>query len=120
MMYDFGFMTQEAVYWQAILSANHGCGLPFLFWLPILPGSGPLGVLMLAKLGNVPKKWFSPVEKRGIRPSLKNRMGNSYIVYAGRLFGAKLPGPEYVSLNEASVVARCIYDIIQESGGLLY
>ena len=115
--YNFDFMTHEAFYWRAILDANDAFEIPFTFWLPILPGSGPLGVLLLTKADNPPIKWFSPVEKRGIKPSFKNRFGNSYIVYAGRLFGAKLPGPEYVPLNDAFIVAQWIYDIIQKSGG---
>ena len=64
-IYDFDFMSQQAAYWRAILDANHAFEMPFTFWLPILPGSGPLGVLLLTKVGSPPIKWFSLVAVLG-------------------------------------------------------
>jgi hypothetical protein len=58
-------------------------------------------LLAYTKGGKTPVKWFSPVASRDIKPSLKSRLGTNYIVYAGRVLGAKWPGPEYIALNGA-------------------
>lgn len=88
-----------------MFDAHDALRVPFALWYPIMPGGGPAVVLSCTKAGVTPEKWFSPVEKKGFKPSLKSRMATNYMVYAGRLFGAKWPAPEYIPLDEAWRVA---------------
>jgi len=116
-LFDFDFLAQESVYYSAILDANHAYGDPFSLWVPILPGGGPLIMLLFRKGGKPPVKWFSPVDEKGFMPSLKHRLGNNYIVWVGKAFGAKWSGPDYVAMDEALIVARWIAQTLKELGG---
>ena len=116
--YDFDFLTQSWASCDVVRFNAYGVAqVPFAMWLPVMPGAGPIWLLSLAKAGILPVRWFSPVEKRGFRPSLKNRMGTNYIVRAGRAFGARLPTPEYIAPSDASVVAHWMADTAKQSGG---
>ncbi|MFC1561215.1 hypothetical protein ACFL4V_01935 [Candidatus Latescibacterota bacterium] len=86
----------------------HGLlGVPIAVWRGILPdGSGINGILRDVCIGNVPRKWFTPIVSRDFRPTLKYRLANQYIVSIGRLLGIPIPWPEPVSLDKAVVVAR--------------
>jgi hypothetical protein len=114
-MIDFDFLTQEAAYRALALDA---CGLmdaPCILWFPILPGNaGIKNLFRQAKIGRVPIKWFSQVDQRSIRPSIKDRLGTSLSVYLGRLFGSNMPQPEYVDLTEAHRIAQYTADIVQK------
>ena len=116
--YDFDFLTEGWACSDAVrFDAYELTRVPLAMWIPILPGCGPAWLLSLTKGDCTPVRWFSPVEKAGIQPSLRSRMGNNYIVHAGRAFGAKLPIPEYVAPSDASMVARWMADTVQQSGG---
>jgi hypothetical protein len=120
-VYDFNDLTANwTVYGITMLDAYGAFGVPFALWLPIMPGAGPAVVLSFTKAGKIPVRWFSPVDKRGFKPSLKNRMGTNYIVYAGRLLGAKLPRPEYVSVDDAWRVAQWMAEAITQQGGCCF
>jgi len=117
-IYDFDFLAANcAVYTVMTLDAFNCLGLPLGLWSTIMPGSGPVLVLTYAKAGKVPAKWFSPVEKRVIKPALKHRLVTDYFVNVGRLLGAKLPTSEYVPLNEAWRVAQWMAEEIRRYGG---
>jgi hypothetical protein len=117
-IYDFDYITASRVIYRVIMLEAYGLlDTPFALWWPIMPGAGPMIVLSYTKAGKIPVKWFSPVKAKGFRPSLKNRMGTSFIVYAGRFFGAKLPAPEYVLHDEAWKIAEWLADITKKQGG---
>jgi hypothetical protein len=117
-VFDFNYMTEIiTAYNIPILNALDALDLPFALWMPIMPGPGPITVLTHTKGGITPVKWFSPVERSGFKPSLRSRMATNYIVYMGRIFGAKLPKPEYIPLDEAWKVAQWMADIVKTRGG---
>ncbi len=117
-IYDFDYLAANwTVYEALMIDVYDFLELPFGLWLPIMLGAGPLLLLAYTKAGKPPVKWFSPVEKKGFKPSLKSRMGNNYIVYMGRLLGKKWPGPEYVSLDDAFVIAQWMAGAVKEFGG---
>ncbi|HEX7475152.1 MAG TPA: hypothetical protein VF318_04230 [Dehalococcoidales bacterium] len=119
--YDFEHLKDiMTLYKVPMLDAYGAWDIPFALWSSIMPGTGPAIVLAYTKAGKTPVRWFSPVEKRGFKPSLKNRMATSFIVYMGRLSGAKLPRPEYVSLDEAWRVAQWIAGAIKQQGGCCF
>jgi len=116
-IYDFDFMAAMYTVHHLIRLDVYGItAVPFAIWLPIMPGGGPDTILSIAKGGITPVKWFSPVHKKGFKPSLKNRIGTDYIVYMGRFFGARLPTPEYVALDDAWIVAQWMADTIKKEG----
>jgi len=117
-IYDFDFlMANWSTYMVPMLDAFGVFSVPYAICYPIMPGAGPVVVLSYTKAGKTPSKWFSPVDKRGFKPSLKNRMGTNYIVHIGRLLGAKWPAPQYLTLDDAWQVAQWLADAIQERGG---
>lgn len=117
-IYDFDFLAETwAVHRILCIDAYDMANIPIAIWCPIMPGVGPLILLTSTKVGKPPVKWFSTVEKRGFKPSLKNRMGTNYIVYAGRLFGARWPVPEYVALDNAWKVAQWLADFMKGKEG---
>jgi hypothetical protein len=117
-LYEFDHLLASGMLYRSVLiDAYDIYKLPFALWWAIMPGAGPIIVLASAKIGKSPLRWFSPVEKRGFRPSLKNRAGTEFIIYAGRLMGARMPRPEYVSADEAWRVAEWMAKIISQKGG---
>jgi hypothetical protein len=117
-IYDFDHLiANRVIYMMPTFDACGVFGFPSAIWAPILPGSGPQLVLSCTKAGQTPIKWFSPIEKRNFKPSLKNRIGTSFIIYAGRLAGAKLPRPEFVSFDDAGKIATWMAGVIKCEGG---
>ena len=115
--YDFDHITANRVVYTILRMDAYGVlDAPFAVWAPIMPGSGPIMVLIHTKIGQTPLRWFSPVEKRDFKPSLKNIISTSFFVYAGRLSGAKLPAPEYLSMDEAWRVAEWMGSVIKKHG----
>jgi len=117
-MYDFDYMTTNwSLYLALMFDAYDTSDIPIAIWLPIMPGYGPVALLTYTKAGKPPIKWFSPVESRDFKPSLKNRMGTNYIVNVGRLLGAKWPSPEYICFEDAWIIAEWLASTIKERGG---
>jgi phenylacetate-coenzyme A ligase PaaK-like adenylate-forming protein len=109
-------------YWAAhnmiVFDAHSILGSPILVWMPILPSiAGLPAVLRSIKMGKTPIRWFSPVEARTIKPSLTKRLATYYIVYAGRLFGAAFPKPEYVNFEQADKVADYMAEVLKKGQG---
>jgi hypothetical protein len=118
LFYDFDYLADMwALHKHLYLRAWGAADLPSAIWLPIMPGSGPVSLLISAKMGHLPERWFSPVERRGFKPSFAHRFGTRAIVEAGRLFGTPLPRPEYVGFDEAARIAAWMREAIGRSGG---
>jgi len=117
-MMNLGRFAYEADQ-PAVAFAAHGIwGSPVLIWMPILPsGAGLVVTLWLARMGNLPVKWFSPLESKTIKPALSKRLATYYAVYASRLFGAAFPKPEYVSFEQAHKVADCLEEVLKRGQG---
>ena len=117
-IYDFDNIAMgRAVYAIIWLDAFDALDLPIIMLHSIIPGLGPLHVLQLAKAGKTPTRWFSPISSRDIKPSLIDRIATNYIIYMGRLWGAKLPAPEYIRMDEYWKLASLIADFINRHGG---
>lgn len=111
---NLGHHYYHVAHKMAAFDAHGILGSPILVWQPILPSiAGITLVLWAIKMGNPPVRWFSPVEARMIKPSLSKRLATYYIVYAGRLFGATFPKPEYANLEQAYKIADCIAEILK-------
>jgi len=117
-LYDYEFLAaNRAVSLRLLLDAYNAFDIPHAFCFHIMPGGGPSRMLVQAKVGKIPVKWFSQVDTRNFKPSLKNRLGNDYIIYMGRIFGAKFPRPEFVSMDNTHQIAKWMADTIKRQGG---
>jgi hypothetical protein len=117
-MMNFDRYAYQAAH-NAVAFAAHGIwGRPILIWMPTLPsGAGLAATFWLAKTGNMPVKWFSPVESKTIKPALAKRLATYYAVYASRLFGAAFPKPEYISFEQTHKVADCLAEVLKKGQG---
>jgi hypothetical protein len=116
-IYDFDHIKANlATFRIVMLDVYNGFGAPFAIWAPIMPGGGPPLIISIEKTGITPARWFSPVEKSNFHPSFVNRFGTYYIVHMGRLAGANLPAPEYVSLEDAWKVTDFISAELKAKG----
>jgi len=108
-------------YFQMVAMDAHGLiGLPAVIWWGTLPDTtGLLSILLRARYRYFPQKWFFPVTRKDFRPSLKNRLATHFIIIMGRWFGASIPWPEPVPLDQALIVAKWISDTLKEHGQCL-
>ncbi len=92
--------------------------IPFAIWFPILPGCAGIGHLLHStKVGKLPSKWFSQIDREYVNPSFKHKFRTNGLIYAGRLFGTNFPKPEFVDLNNAFKVARWVSQMIRGYSG---
>ena len=92
-------------------------GLPAANWSHLPPAGGLTGMLMAIPIGGVAHRWFS-VSKAG-REGVPRRfkIATDAALLVARMSGARVRWPEYLPLDEASVLVRWARDRIQESGG---
>ena len=109
----------ETTYYRMIMHAvNDTLDVPVGVWHAALPSqAGTSNLLKYSIMGKPVVRWFSPVTEGQTRASLRDRLATRYIIYAGRLWGARLVKPEYVSLADAVKVARWMADAKKEFGG---
>jgi hypothetical protein len=104
-----------------VLLARHAHGineLPMAVWREPLPAPTGVGtILRAAKCGRVPERWFSPITDEDIRLPAKQRLANATLVRLGRVFGAPIPSPEPVRLDEAIRIARWAVRRSAQAGG---
>jgi hypothetical protein len=96
----------------------HGtAGIPRGIWRGVLPNIvGISNLLNGAKMGNVPRRWFSPVMGTDRRVPIKYRVATEYVLRMGHLYGIKFPRPEPVRLEEAGIIARWMAETIRQEG----
>jgi hypothetical protein len=97
-----------------VLYETHGLlGRPLALWLAPPPGVAGLNALLVnAKRGHPPERWFSPVSSRfpGTPPSAQ--LAPHVLGLIGRAAGLRLPRPRRVPIENAGVVARWLADHI--------
>jgi hypothetical protein len=114
----FDLIAQTAVYRALLFDIHELREIPFALWFPILPGSAGLAQsLANAKIGLLPSKWFSQVDREYIKPSFKHKLRTNGFLYVGRIFGTRFPKPEYVDLNNAGKVAAWAAKMTKEYPG---
>jgi hypothetical protein len=84
--------------------------VPTLIWRGTLPdGTGINNVLRPALFGQIPVRWFAlPTASGMARQPLFTRIATPYIIRLARLYGAAVPWPEPVPLEEAAVITRAV------------
>jgi hypothetical protein len=76
-------------------------------WLP-LGGTALIALMIYARLDRAPLRWFSQIDGKTSRLSFKYRLGTELMLRYGRLFGRRLPQPEFLPLYGADEVALWI------------
>jgi hypothetical protein len=91
--------------------------MPFGVWRGVLPDNGLGAMLSRLSDGVVPERWFAPVTRADLRPSLEYRLATEYVLGMSRLCGVPLPRPEPVPVGEAIRVARWVAQTVATRGG---
>ena len=113
-------VAYNAYCYAVVFSAHRLWGLPTVLWMPILPsGAGITHLLQLCKMRVPPVRWFSPVAASAIKPPLSKRLATLYIVHAGRLFGVRVPSPEYLGGEQLDVLADVLVTLLVRHGGCI-
>jgi hypothetical protein len=104
--FDLNHQLASSYYRLLMLAANNALDYPVGMWQPMLPSIAGLSPLMhYSIIGKPIARWFSPVTEKQIKAPLESRLAMRYIIYAGRAYGGRLPGPEYVPFSNAAKVA---------------
>ena len=99
----------RAVYFALVLDVHDALNSMHVLWRPVPPAVGGVNcVLRGAKIGIPPVRWFSMTDRKSVRTSALSRLGPYAVAYLGRLFGARLPLPEYLPMSDAAVLAQWI------------
>jgi hypothetical protein len=101
--------------------ATHGLvGAPTVVWRGVLPdGSATTNLLFGARMGNVPRHWFTPLTAANVRLAPKHRLATRAMVLVARASGVPMPWPEPLPLDRADVVARCAAATLRAHGRCL-
>ena len=119
--FDLTNVLEKSYYEPVMLAAHNARGLPVGLWYPVLPAStGISNMIRYWKVGQPVFRWFSPVDENQAHSSLTHRLAMRYIISGGRLWGARLPWPEYVGYEEAVKVARWMAETKQRYGGCVF
>jgi hypothetical protein len=98
---DWHALAEEAAN-ELLLYETHGIAhAPLALWLPGPPGlAGLRNVLLNAKFGRAPARWFSPTA------TVEARFSGSALAWVARAFGTRLPRPEAIEASRALDVAH--------------
>ena len=114
---DLDHLAAQASFFLLAYEAHGVLHAPTAIWCPILPDTNGINhILRGARLGNVPQRWFSPIVRQDLKPSLKFPLATQYIVHVGRFYGAPFPKPEPLRVDQAGVVARWAAETLKAHG----
>jgi len=114
-MADFDFLSEIATL-QGIITDIWNLGnTPHIILRPVFPyGMGMNFMLHLSKFGMYPLAWFSLIDERKVRLSLRSKLGVFYILHMSSIFGAKFPNPEYIDPKDISKVVELVIRLLKE------
>jgi hypothetical protein len=114
---DLSNLAGNAAHLQVSHDALGLTGAPLALWRGMLPASAGLSfVLAAAAAGNAPRRWFTPLAAGDLTSSRKYPLANASILTLARLYGVRVPWPEYVPFERALVVARWASDALKSDG----
>ena len=93
--------------------------VPTAYWLSILPGSGLQFILQRTDLRQPLHQWFSMAGWRDSDQWVRYGLATVYVLAWMRAFGARVPLPEVVRLDDAMVVTRWMIATVQQRGACL-
>lgn len=104
-MYTWPFIADEAAH-ECLLYEMHGVrDAETTLWYPSPPGvAGTHNMLMDAKRGRAPRRWYSQIDPAKADMSRTTRFALPAIRIGARLAGVVLPAPEFADLEQADRV----------------
>ncbi len=64
--------------------------------------------------GSPPSRWFSQLDTKGNELSIRYRMSTRVLEWGGTLAGIPIPHPEFISLDNPSLIIRWMLDCLQQ------
>jgi hypothetical protein len=119
MAHDLGRNAAFAPHTMLACAAQNVLDAPLAIWRGILPdGSGLNNILYPAYYGRIPERWFSQFKPFDARDP-KFTIATYYFVLLARMYGTRVPFPEYVPPENAHIVARWAADALKQRGKAL-
>lgn len=117
-MIDLDFLQSIATYDSITFNIADAMKYPLALWGAIpLSNFGIAFLFRFAKIGKVPNKWFSQIEKEFIEASFVNTFGTDCMVYLGRFLGTNFPTPDYAGLEDSYKIADWATPMVKEFSG---
>jgi hypothetical protein len=101
---DLAFVRDVAADLSASLAARGAAASPLAYW--DVPGGTIRPLLVCAKAGNVPRRWFSPVDPASDELAPRYRWSVRALRWGSWLARVPLPAPEHVPVSDPLPVAR--------------
>ena len=90
---------------------------PTALWRGVPPAAaGVRNMLFGCAMGNVPRRWFTPVSSQQMGASWRTRAATGVFVRGAALCGTRLPQPELVPLDRADVIADWAAEALRAEG----
>jgi len=114
---DLDHMTDEVPVRAIEADAFGMMHAPMGMWRAMPPSAtGLKNALYACAMGNVARRWFTPVTARQIRAPLRTRMATELVMGAAALCGTHLPRPEYLPLERADVLVDWAAETLRTEG----
>jgi hypothetical protein len=107
---DLGFVRDVAADLAASLAARGAADWHLAYW--DVPGGTIRPLLVCAKAGHAPRRWFSLVDPASRDMHARYRWSARALRWGGRLAGVRLPAPEHVPLGDPLPVVRWMRDVL--------
>lgn len=107
---DLGFVKERSVNHLLALEARNGLDWAHAIWG--IPGNTDMvRILELSAMGFPPEKWFSQVDPDSPLLHPRYRWSSRVTRWAGRVWGMKIPRPEYVPLSDPGAIVRWLIEV---------
>ncbi len=116
---DLEHIAERAADEMVAVEAYGLLAAPVVRWNGPLPAGTLRNILCDSLFGITPERWFSPIGLRASNSWIKYALATYYTLFWLRLYGKRVPWPEYVGVERSLVVARALAEIIQKHGQCL-
>jgi hypothetical protein len=107
---DLRFVRDVAADLAASLEARNGAGWHLAYW--DVPGGTIRPLLVCAKAGQPPRRWFSLVDPGSRDLHARYRWSARAARWGSRLAGVRLPAPEYVAIHDPMPIIRWMRQVL--------
>ena len=111
---DLGFIRDVAANLPLSMAARGGSRWEIAYW--DVPGGIIRPLLVSAKAGYPPRRWFSLVDPASAGGPPRYRWSTRALRWGGRFAGVALPAPAHVSVNDPEPVARWMAEVLSTPG----
>ena len=113
---DLDHIAAGAPMQMLMLDAYGLLDAPTAHWMHILPGTGLRFLLQRAYFGQYSEHWYSSMGWTDSKCWPKYNIATIFMISCARAFGAPIPFPKIVRLDDAVVIARWVHDTVAKRG----